>query len=170
MSLGVAFGEHLWGICDGYCQKYAPSSSNSVCRLKVSCVVYVAQLLLRVLISASCLGHLAFRVPVAGLGRLRTARRYLARPPGFRPSATVASIISAMAKKKSPADRLRARAREVRHDASYGGIFLLTYAIRITRTPLRTGQYLEKRWLHDLWVCHVIRLELRPRPCAETLW
>ena len=46
----------------------------------------------------------------------------------------------------------------------------LTYAIRITPTPLRTGQYLEKRWLHDLWVCHVIRLELRPRPCAETLW
>ena len=107
----------------GIAKKYAPSSSNSVCRLKVSCVVYVAQLLLRVLISASCLWHLAFRFPVTGLGRLRTARRYPARPPGFRPSATVTSIISAMAKKKSPADRLRARARKVRHDASYGGIF-----------------------------------------------
>ena len=118
----------------GIGKKYAPSSSNSVCRLKVSCVVYVAQLLLRVLISASCLGHLAFRVPVAGLGRLRTARRYLARPPGFRPSAT--SIISAMAKKKSPADRLRARAREVRHDASYGGIFEMCVWSSMRKTAL----------------------------------
>ena len=41
-----------------------------------------------------------------------------------------------MAKKKSPADRLRARAREVRHDASYGGIFEMCVWSSMRKTAL----------------------------------
>ena len=82
-----------------------------------------------------------------------------------------------MAKKKSLADRLRARAREVRHDASYGGIFemcvwssmrksaiLLAYGVTVINVLAIFGKELKAPkttkthncgWEDDEWQAHV---------------
>ena len=90
--------------------------------------------------------------PYIGFGRLFGAPRVQIPPRGFRPIANRTSFsaspswvsagcgqhlhISAMSKRKNAADAMRARAREVRQDASYGGIFEMCVWCRMRKVGL----------------------------------
>ena len=90
--------------------------------------------------------------PWIGFGRLFGAFRVHIPPRGFRPIANRTSFsaspswvsagcgthlhISAMSKRSNTAIAVRARAREVRQDASYGGIFEMCVWCRMRKVGL----------------------------------